>query len=148
MSIAPAACTASVCTSVRGLRAFTAAAMAAMGCTVPTSLLAAMMVTSAVSSRTASAAAWGSTKPSPSTGRIVTAQPSRSSASSGSSTAWCSIAEVTMCRPAAAATPRMAALSASVPPDVKTISPAVQPSRPATTSRASSSACRARCASR
>ena len=108
-----------------------------------------MIVTSAVSSRTAAAAAAGSTKPSPSTGRIVMSQPSRSSASSGSSTAWCSIADVTMCHPvAAAATPRMAALSASVPPDVNTISPGAQPSRPATTSRASSSACRARCASR
>ena len=56
-----------------------------------------------------------------------------------------------MCRPAcarAAATPRMAALSDSVPPEVKRISPGRQASSSATRSRAPSSPLRAAWASR
>ena len=64
------------------------------------------------------------------------------------STAWCSIAVQTI--PARgglafAATPRRAALSDSLPPEVKTISAGSAPTSSATRARASSTAPRARC---
>src|SRR5690348_4893004 len=72
------------------------APISAMGWIVPTSLLAYIAVTSAVSSRSAAATASRLTRPSPSTGRYVTLKPSRSNCSQVCSTAWCSMAVVTM----------------------------------------------------
>ena len=84
--MAPAAWTASLWTTVRRLRSLTARLISAMGWSVPISLLAAMIETRMVSSRTAAATAAGSTKPSASTGRTVTSKPSSASASMGWST--------------------------------------------------------------
>ncbi len=71
-----------------------------------------------------------------STGTIVTRQPRRASAFIVLSTASCSIALVTRClRPdgsIASAAPRIARLSLSVPPAVKTISEASPPIKRAT----------------
>ena len=66
----------------------------------------------------------------------------RPACSTGSSTAWCSMAEHTATPPRAAGTPSTARLSASVPPPVNTTSPGRRRAASATTSRASSSALR------
>ena len=118
-----------------------------IGCIVPTSLLAAITLTSTVRSVMADSTASGSTKPCSSTARYVTSKPWRSSRAHSWRTALCSMALVMMCRPradAAQATPLMARLSDSVPPLVNTISRGLAPSSIATVSRASSSPWRAR----
>ena len=85
-----------------------------------------MTETSAVWSVMALSSALTATMPDSSTGSSVVVQPRRASARSVFRTASCSIAlAIRWRRPrasAASATPRMAALSASVPPLVKTIS--------------------------
>ena len=85
-----------------------------------------MTETSAVWSVMALSSALTATIPDSSTGSSVVVQPRRASARSVFRTASCSIAlAIRWRRPrasAASATPRMAALSASVPPLVKTIS--------------------------
>ena len=150
----PGACTASVCSGtsrpISAARSRSAAATAATGCTVPTSLLASITLTSTVRSSTAAATAAGSTRPSPSTPTRTMSKPKRSRNSSVCSTAWCSTAVETMRSPTPAsccakATPFRARLIDSVPPLVKTTSPGRQPSTAATRSRASSMAA---CASR
>ena len=79
-----------------------------------------------------------------STGTSVTRQPRRASAFMVFSTASCSIALATRClRPdgsSASAAPRIARLSLSVPPAVKTISEASAPISAPTDPRASSKA--------
>mmetsp|Transcript_1240 Transcript_1240/g.4231 ORF Transcript_1240/g.4231 Transcript_1240/m.4231 type:complete len:377 (-) Transcript_1240:180-1310(-) len=113
----------------------TALAMAATGCRVPTSLLLCITVTSAVSSPTACTTAATSTTPWASTGTTVTAAlPAACRCSRYLSTAGCSTAVVTTCgkaggssRPAREEWKRemamsMAALSDSLPQEVKTTS--------------------------
>ena len=135
-------CTASVWNRAPAARA--TAASSAMGCTVPTSLLACITETSAVSRRTSAASAGGSTMPRPSTGSHDTVHPCASSALAVLSTASCSIVLTTRwrlpCTAGASSAPRMARLSDSVPPLVNTTSAAAAPSRAATCARASSSA--------
>ncbi len=119
--------------------------MAARGWIVPTSLLACMIVTRIVSGRSAAATSAGETSPSAPTGSRLTSNPSFSRKVQTLSTAGCSKAEVTMCRPRARrarALPMMAQLFASVPPLVKTTSSAVQFKRAAVRRRARFSACR------
>src|SRR5918995_1104255 len=74
-AIFPADCTASVC--MRAPRSCASAAMAATGCTVPTSLFACITDTSAVVSDTASRTASGETTPLLWTGTTVRSQPRR-----------------------------------------------------------------------
>ncbi len=129
------------------------AASSATGWTVPTSLFAHMTLTRAVS-----AACSSSTSRRPSTD----SRPQRSGSShetpaprastrysTGSRTAWCSMALVTIRVRAGSASrrasqvPLTARLSASVPPEVKTTSDGRQPSAAATRSRDSSTVLRA-----
>ena len=119
-------------------RAPASAASSAIGCTVPTSLFASWMLTSVVSSRSAAARSSGETRPSWSTPSVVTSNPVRPRNAADSSTAGCSIALTTTCRPrgSASAMPLTAALSDSVPPEVKVISPGRAPSTAATSARA------------
>ncbi len=132
------ACTASVCSTAAGARSRTTSATAASGWTVPISLLAAMTDTRVTESSRASASRSRSITPSAPTG---TTRPLRDS--TGSSTAWCSMAVHTTVPPRRSCTPSTARLSASVPPLVKTTSPGSAPASSATTSRASSIARRA-----
>ena len=145
MSILPSACVASVWKSAPA--ACAARASSATGCTLPTSPFAICTDTSTVSPSSASSRARGSTKPCASGARRRTRKPSRSRARAGASTASCSMAVVTTCgeragRPArrrassaARARPRRAALSASVAPDVNTISLAREACRSAAIER-------------
>jgi hypothetical protein len=98
--------------------------------------------TSAVSAVTASRTRAGDTMPLASTGTSVLVQPRRPSAFSVFSTASCSSAAATRWRrpvaSAASAAPRMAKLSLSVPPLVRTISDGSALISPATAERASS----------
>jgi len=103
-----------------------------------------MIDSSAVSSRSARAAASGLTSPSRSTGSQVTLQPCFSSARQGLTTDTCSMAEVTRWRPRARwATPLMARLLASVALAVKITPLAAPPTSRATLARAPSSEARA-----
>jgi hypothetical protein len=101
--------------------------------TAPSSLLAAITLTSAVSGRTASSTA-RPRRPVGSGARPSGWQSPRSASHrAGSSTAGCSTAVVTRCgtragAPAAHTTPLTARLSASVPPEVNTTSCGEQPS--------------------
>ena len=108
-----------------------------------------MTETSAVSSVRASASRSGLTTPRSSTPTKATDRSFPSSAFSVRRTASCSIAPATRRRrpaPAAAsATPRMARLFDSEPPDVNTISVGSAPIKPATADRASSRAVLASC---
>jgi hypothetical protein len=109
---------------------------------VPTSLLASITETIAVSGDRAAFKASRFTSPFRSTGRNVTRYPWRSSHSAECRTAWCSMEVVMMCLrlgSALAIAPLRARLSASVPPAVKTISDGWAPIASATFSRASSS---------
>ncbi len=118
-----------------------------VGCTVPTSLLTAMIDTTEIgvdrSSRSAASSSASSTRPERST---PTTTPPR--CSTGCSTAWCSTAEHTATRRVGGPLRCTAALSASVPHPVKTTSPGCTPRHSATTSRASSNALRASRAAR
>ncbi len=123
------------------------APISATGWIVPTSLLADWMLTRVVRSVILAAISSGSTRPCESTETRVISNPWRSRTSAACSTALCSTALVIRCRPlalAAQATPLRARLSASVPPEVKTISRGFAPSAAAIRSRASSSPWRAR----
>ena len=116
----------------------------ATGCSVPTSLFAAIIETRIVSGRSAAATSPASTRPSGVRRRRASPRSRRArGVRQGSSTAGCSIAVVTRWRArprAARATPRIARLFDSVAPEVKTISSAAAPMRPATCSRADSTA--------
>ena len=117
----------------------------ATGCSVPTSLFAAISETSTVSGRSAAAMSPAVDQPVARPRTRVTSKPSRSRLRHGSSTAGCSIAVVTMWRPLAArarAAPRRARLSDSVAPEVNTISSGAAPTSAATArARASTAAC-------
>ena len=97
-----------------------------MGCMVPVSLLANMIEASTVSFLIESLNMSRSTTPYLSTERYVTSNPSCSSKNLHvSSTAECSVFDVITCLPFsrfARATPFIAKLSLSVPPDVNTMS--------------------------
>ena len=120
----PAACAASTWKAIP--RARTSAPIAAIGCSTPISLFAAMTLTSTVSARIAASTAAGSTSPPASTPSLVTSiAPSASSAAQTSSTAVCSVAIVTTWRPrgwSARTAPAIARLLDSVAPLVKTMS--------------------------
>lgn len=132
MGTLPTDWAASVWTSAPARRA--ASATAWTGCRTPVSLLACMIVTSAVSGPSAAMTWSTATRPSASTPARVTRNPWRSSQSHGAATAGCSMTEVTMWRRSgrASATPRIARLFDSVPPEVKTISSGSLPIRAAT----------------
>ena len=118
----------------------------ATGSTTPVSLLASITATTAVRSSTLARRSSRSTRPSARVRAASTGTPSSASALAVFITAWCSIVEYTTLRRgsrAAAAAPRSAVLSASVPLPVKTISPGEAPIRAATCSRAVSTAARA-----
>ena len=141
----PAAWTASVWNGTPWARA--SAASRAMGWTVPTSLLAYMMLTRAVPGCSTAARASSLTCPKWSTGITSTAKPwTRSRYLADSSTAGCSTALIaTRSRRGSAARraramPLTARLSASVPPEVKTTSPGRQPRALAVAARAPASA--------
>ena len=129
------------------------AASSATGCTVPTSLLAHITVTSATSAaRSASSRSScpGSTRPVASTSSQTSSAPScAASHSAASDTAWCSTADRTMtvrrgsASRAARNRPSTAMLSASVPPEVRMISTGSAFRAAATASRPVSSAMRA-----
>ena len=111
--------------------------MAATGWTVPTSLFACITDTSAVVSDTASRTASGDTTPLLVDGqRPSCVHPRRASAREVCSTASCSIPLTTISRrpvgSSASAAPRMARLSDSVPPAVKTTSDGSPPISAAT----------------
>ncbi len=109
---------------------------------MPISLSACATETSVVSGRTARASASGVTVPSCSTGTSVTVKPwCRSRYRQLSSTASCSIALVTTCRPRgeASAIPFTAVFAPSVPPVVRTTSPGRHPRNRAMVARASAS---------
>ena len=89
----PAVWTASVCISAP--LALAMAAISAMGCRVPISLLACMTLTRAVSGVTASRTASTDTMPEASTGMVVMRNPRRPSAAIVARTASCSMAVVT-----------------------------------------------------
>ena len=146
MARCPAACTASVWNSAP--RSRQRAPSSAMGCTVPISLLANMMLTRQVSGCKASASCCGVISPAALGGSKVTVKPCACSACKVCSTAWCSIWVEMMCRLPAAA-PRAAPVykactSDSVPPLVKVISAGrAACSTRATVRRASSTSLRA-----
>ena len=144
----PAACTASVWR--RMPRPRSAAATSATGATAPTSPLARPSVTRRVAGAMAAITSRAATRPSASTGTMVSGRPSAASARAVSSTEACSTALVTSPAPgpAAASAPRSARLFASVAPLVKTISAGTPPTRLATSARAVSSPARARAPSR
>ena len=122
IGILPIDCTASVWN--RAPCSCAIAASSASGWIVPISLLACMIDTRAVAGVSAASSVSGDTMPRLSTGSSVVLQPRRASAFRVLRTASCSMALATSCRraPAASATPRIARLSASVPPLVKMIS--------------------------
>ena len=137
----PPACAASVWNSAPFARAIPETL--AKSVTVPTSLLAAMTETSAVSSVTASSSRPASTCPCSSAGTYVTLFPSPSRARAVSRTASCSAEHVTRWSPLSACrriAPRMARLSDSVAPLVNTISRGRAPTSEATAALASSTA--------
>ena len=117
----PTACTASVWNvTFFSLQIF---AISSIGCNVPISLFAYIIVTNAVSSRIAFSTSAGSTIPSAPTSSNVTSKPSRSNFLRVWRTAWCSIFVEIRCffpffAPKRAAE-RIAWLSASLPPEVK-----------------------------
>ena len=110
------------------------------GCTVPTSLLASPIETSATPAVMTS----GSARALRSTGAISTWCPSTCSRRTAPSTAWCSAAHVTMRADLARrrAAPNSARFTDSVPEDVKVISVRSAPRACAATSRARSSVAR------
>ncbi len=111
---------------------------------VPVSWFAACTETRIVSGRSAATTFSADTRPVNEQGTRVTAKPRVSSSQRHeSSTGRFSTAVVTTCRPRApyaSATPLIARLSASVPPEVKTISRGSTRSRSATWARAASTA--------
>ena len=129
------------------------AAMVATSCTVPTSLLAHMTVTSATdpgSSSTAARTSCAATSPhGPGSTQVTSASPASTRAVTGSRTAWCSTPLATIrrcagsCAAAAHSVPLTARLSDSVPPEVRTISLGRDPRHAAMRSRASSTTARA-----
>ena len=124
MARCPAAWTASVWKGT--FRARQIAPISPMGWMVPISLLAYMTVTRQVSWVMAASTCWGVMRPSAWTSSRVTVKPSFSSFWRVCRTAWCSKAVemiwVFPCRFPQRAAERMAWLSASLPPEVKTIS--------------------------
>ena len=139
--ILPGHCVASVWNSVPFC--LHSAPISAIGCSVPTSLLAAISDTRIVRSVIA-AASWAmSTWPLPSTGSHVTSKPCASRFFIGSSTALCSVTAVIRWLPFSRyiwATPLIARLLASVEPLVQRISLGCAPISCATWLRASSTA--------
>ncbi len=131
------ACTASVCSTALGAWRRTTAATAARSVTVPTSLFTAITLTTPTFGLVRNAASSASRSTAPAASQRTVWPPTCSTAAS---TAWCSAAGQSTVPPVASAAPSTAVLSASVPPPVKMTSPGAQPSRPATTSRASSTA--------
>src|SRR5215831_16137911 len=139
----PAACTASVWKSAPCRCA--AAAASATGKTPPYSLLAAITETSAVSPPIAAERHSGSRAPEGPGATREVSNPARPAArSAGPRTDGCSAAVVTTRPGRGAVAPRIASALASVPPEVKKISSDRAPTRAATSSRASSTARRAR----
>ncbi|MEA3246994.1 MAG: hypothetical protein U9Q74_12635 [Gemmatimonadota bacterium] len=141
----PNACTASVWNTMPC--ALQWAASSGTGCTVPISLFTHITEASATSSPSAARASSSFTAPDRSTGSIRSAAPSAAALCTLESTALCSMGVVaTAVRPLPLSTrqpPRMARLSASVPPEVKQTSSFAAPRHAATRSRASSRAVRA-----
>ena len=140
--ILPAACAASVWK--RTPACLETLPISAIGFTVPTSLLAAMMLTSAVRGVMARATASGETRPRESGRMTVTAMPRRSRSWTVSRTAWCSAAWVMTWSFAAGfpggKRPRRAMSLASVAPLVKMTSRGSAPRSAATWARATSTA--------
>ncbi len=153
-STLPSACVASVWKSAP--RSWATFASVATSWTLPTSEFAAMTLTRTVSSSMASASASGEMKPAASGARRLTRQPCEARRAAGARTASCSMADTMTCgvnwpeparrraATAALASPRMAALSASVAPLVRMISSGREaPSAAAIRLRAPSSAANA-----
>ena len=137
--ILPTACTASVWNGTRCFRH--SSPMRASGKTIPVSLFAAIAEHRSAPGNAASSAS-RSSRPARSTGTWITAAPARSSSAQAPSRAGCSTAVVTTLR---RPSPRTASASASVPPDVKTISLGSQSSASPHCSRARSTRARASC---
>ena len=142
--IRPTACTASVWTGIP--RAEASPASRATGWIAPVSLLASISVASRVRSSNAAAISPASARPWASTAGRLTRAPSASSRAIGSATAGCSMGEETRCPEHGSdpASPKIARLLASVPPDVKITSSGSAPRILATVSFAASHARRAR----
>ena len=92
----PTDCAASVCSRMPRVRVI--AAISAIGCKLPASLLACITDTSAVSGRNARSTAASETQPVSSTGTTLSSQPWSRSAAAGAATAGCSILLITRCR--------------------------------------------------
>ena len=123
------------------------APISATGCSVPTSLLAAITETRVVSGRSAAATVSTATRPSASVRPRVTSKPLALEPAAGlqHGRVLDRRGDEVLAPSRARATPRTARLSDSVAPEVKTISSAAAPMSAATWSRAGSTAPRASC---